>query len=215
MKPEILKECAEQIFAAGLGRVPNATVARSLIEYVQSVAKFNAGADLVGAKTEKSLAEIVLADALVAARHPELLHAPLYEIGAGGAALAIVLAVLIDSLTVELIEPRHKRAAFLRLAGGALKLSARVNVQQGTLGVDRVPPGVAGTSMARAVWAPNEWLAIAEQLTRPDGTILVTTTPVHLEAAPINPPKSLRELAREEYELPFSRARRVQIWYGR
>jgi 16S rRNA G527 N7-methylase RsmG len=214
MKPEIIQQVTQELLHAMLGPSGcDPLVQSALVSYVQSVAKFGAGADLVGAKTETSLCEIVLADAIEASKHRACLHSPLYEVGAGGAPLALVLAVMFDGLSAELVEPRQKRATFLRLTVGAQKLAARVQVKQMMLDVAALPAAVAGTSIARAVWAPNQWLSIAETLTRPGATVLVTTTPEHLEQVAMSAPATLREVARSEYELPFSHAKRVLFFY--
>jgi 16S rRNA (guanine527-N7)-methyltransferase len=181
----------------------------ALERYVAALARFGAHTDLVGARTAENLAEIALADALVLARHAELLRSPAWELGAGGASLSVPLALLVPTLSATMFEPRQKRATFLRLAVGTLGLGARLKVDQARVEPERAPAGVAGCALARAVFPPDVWIPMALHLVAPGGVFAVLTTDE------LGARAGVRALATERYALPFARAQRVCTWLAR
>lgn len=175
----------------------------ALARYVAALARFGAHTDLVGARTPETFAEIALADALVLARHPALVPSPVWEIGAGGASLLVPLALLYPEITGKMVEPRQKRATFLRLAVGHAGLAGRLTVDQSRVETATAPRSVAGTVLGRAVFAPEQWLPLADALARTGGTVVVLTT------GPYSPPAGWTVTAREAYTLPVTAAARV------
>src|SRR5260221_3348363 len=111
----LLSGCTRVIEALAPERVAESGTMATLLRYVTSLARFAAHTDLVGAKTAESLCEIALADALVLSRRAVHLRPTTWEIGAGGASLSVPLAVLVPGFAARLVEPRQKRATFLRL----------------------------------------------------------------------------------------------------
>lgn len=197
---------AQALGPAGMERAP---VFESLARYVVTLAKFGAHTDLVGARTPEALAEIALADALVLARRADLVRAPLWEIGAGGASLGVPIALMVPEVTGKLIEPRQKRATFLRLAIGQLGLAKRLVVEQGRVEPGSAPQGVAGCALGRAVFAPEVWIPMAARVVVPGGAFAVLTT------EDLVLPVGFAAVASERYELPFARAKRVATWVQR
>ena len=197
---EVLRDLAPDTMAA-----PR----EALLRYVGSLARFGAHTDLVGARTPGALVEIALADALVLARHAELVTGPAWEVGAGGASLLVPLALLDPALTGCLVEPRQKRATFLRLAIGQLGLGARLTVEQQRVDPENPPRAVAGLVLGRAVFGPESWVPLASTMVRPIGLLVVLGT----EA--LEPREGLSVAACERYALPLSGARRVATWLRR
>ena len=182
------------------------TVAEVFVRYVAALARFGAHTDLVGAKTPQLLAEIALADALVLARHAELCVSPGWEIGAGGASLSVPLGLMLPTFTGRLIEPRQKRATFLRLAIGSLGLASRLTIDQSRVDLARPPLAVAGSAFGRAVFAPDAWLPLAASVVRPECAYAVLTTDT------LQVPAGYDTLATDRYTLPFARVDRVITW---
>lgn len=178
----------------------------NLVRYVETLNRFGARTDLVGARSAEGLVEIALGDSLVLARHPELVQSPVWEIGAGGASLTIPLALMFSDLMGKLVEPRQKRATFLRMAIGSLGLTTRFTVEQKRVEPDEAPAGVAKLALARAVFPPEVWIPMAARLVGPGGVLVVLTTDV------IAVPQGYSLRAMERYELPFARAKRVATW---
>jgi 16S rRNA (guanine527-N7)-methyltransferase len=181
----------------------------SLGSYVAALARFGAHTDLVGARTPESLAEIALADALVIARRAASCRSPSWEIGAGGASLSVPLALLVGSLHGRLIEPRQKRATFLRMAIGSLDLAERLTVDQSRVEPASPPEGVAALALGRAVFAPDVWIPMALRVVAPGGAFVALST------SEVEARLSLAPLHVDAYELPFTRARRVATWFER
>lgn len=91
------------------------------------------------------------------------------DIGAGGGLPGLIVACVLPGWTVELVEPRERRVAFLELATGALNL--RTNVCRGRLQEngysgrpgEPTPQGAPDVVSARAVWDPPTWLGLARK----------------------------------------------------
>lgn len=183
--------------------------AGALVPYVALVAEWNARTNLTGAKTPVDLAEILCVDALEAAA-PALVPsgARLVDVGSGGGAPALPLALLRDDLTVVLVEPLRKRVAFLRTAVGSLGLAGRVRVVEGRVDVDdpRVPGGPFDVASSRATFAPGTWCQV--------GAALAPRVLVHLGAEPFEPPPGLPVRARRSYALPSTGAPRTLLALG-
>jgi 16S rRNA G527 N7-methylase RsmG len=183
-----------------------ATRADVLTNYVAALARFGAHTDLVGAKTPEGLTEIAIADALVLARHEALCASPGWEIGAGGASLSIPLALLVDPFEGTMVEPRQKRATFLRMAAGALGLAKRVTVDQTRVDPNAPPRAIAGCAFGRAVFAPDVWIPLAASVVRARCAFAVLTT----DATAV--PEGYEAAAADEYVLPFANVKRCITW---
>jgi 16S rRNA (guanine527-N7)-methyltransferase len=178
---------------AALGS-PDADVER-LGDFASLVATWNTKVNLTGAKDARALTEILFADACVLAQVvPE--NARVIDVGAGGGAPAIPLALLRPDVSVTLLEPRRLRVAFLRTAIASLGLSDRASVEQGKLVRPEPFAGRFDIAMSRATFAPAEWLE--------RGLALAPTVVVLSGAEPLpDHPGAARTIERE-YALPFS-----------
>ncbi len=94
------------------------------------------------------------------------------DVGSGGGLPGIVLAIARPEMEFTLIEPTHKKHAFLRTARRELKLD---NLQAHALRdeelVDQDGFEPFDYAVARAVWALDVWLDRAAVLVKPGGLV--------------------------------------------
>lgn len=184
------------------------SVLEHLTRYVELVVTWNKRLDLTAARGAQAQLEVLLADALVLA-DPELTPpgSRLIDVGSGAGAPGLALALARPDLQATLVEPLHKRVAFLRTVVGTLGCMQRVKLVHG-----KIEPTGAGPSerfdvaLSRATFAPEVWT--------PLGARLATRT-LTLVAAQATPPAPAgTELVREHaYALPWSHApRRVAVY---
>jgi 16S rRNA (guanine527-N7)-methyltransferase len=131
---------------------------RVLADLVQMVRLWNQRVNLTAASDPEHLVDLYLADAAVLAAI-EASRAPAgtrwVDVGSGGGAPGLPLSVLAPELDLTLVEPRAKRAAFLRTALGTLKVTAvRVECQRS----QQLPAAQWEVAASRATWPPDQWL---------------------------------------------------------
>ncbi|QQR91184.1 MAG: class I SAM-dependent methyltransferase [Myxococcales bacterium] len=153
----IIQEIAEALCP----ELPDKPTLVDLSKFVELAANWDRVHDLTAAKSPEALAEILCADAFVLARHPSLSQGfSVLDVGSGGGAPAIPLALLREDLKFTLYESRQKRVAFMRLAIGSLQIHERVKVIQGHLDPDA--PQVSGMpfdlAMSRATFSLEQWM---------------------------------------------------------
>src|SRR5882672_5589799 len=107
------------VVAEGLGaQMTEATIAR-LCTWFDLLAAWNAKIDLTAAKNPDELVDLMLADALMLARHePE--GEAVVDVGSGAGGPGLALYLVRPDLHVTLVEPAQKRVAFLRTASGQI-----------------------------------------------------------------------------------------------
>lgn len=177
----------------------------ALSAYVDSVARWNRRVDLTGAKRAEDQVEVLAADALVLATAPLLPRGSrLLDVGAGAGAPTLPLLLLRRDLRAVLLEPLHKRVAFLRSAIGAQRLEDRALVVEGRL-EDAALPAV-DVALSRATFAPALWLERAVSLAP---LVLVLSRE---EAPPA--PVGWRRVDDRRYALPFAGTPRRILAYA-
>lgn len=184
------------------GRAPTPEQAEALGVYLDLLLRWSGRMNLTGFRSAEAAAEGLLVDALfVEPLLPD--RALVLDVGAGAGGLAVALAVLRPDLALRLVEPRAKRAAFLRALRRALGLVAFEVVEARAQSLE--PASVDG-AYARAVLPPGEWLQLGRRLVRPGGVVLsLSARP--LAAAEV--PGGLVVAGERRYELPRSKAPRV------
>lgn len=186
----------------------------SLAAYVALVASWDRHHNLTGASDVKQLIEILLADAMVLTS-PELIPegARSIDVGAGAGAPSIPLSLLRDDVHALLVEPRKKRAAFMRYAIGSLNLQDRVSIKEQRLDMDHPKALTAGQSfdvaLSRATFSPEVWQGIGLVLA-PKCVVLGTEALQQL--SPLAPARLLRQ---RSYAWPFSNAPRTLQLLGK
>ena len=121
----------------------------ALSRYLDLLSAWAARVNLTGARTPDARVRVLVAPVLPAAARP----APgrLIDVGSGSGSPGLVLGILRPDLEVTLLEPRHKRWAFLReaaRAAGASNVTARRDRH------DTYPGPPADTVTLRAVAVP-------------------------------------------------------------
>ena len=211
--------------ADALGRSLAPPAMAQLGAFAELVARWNARIDLTAARSAEQLSEVMFADALVLADETLVPRgARVLDVGSGAGAPAIPLALLRPDVTLVLIEPLHKRVAFLRTAVGSLDgLAGRVEVREGKVdprassggahvgvegvGASRGVPGAPfDVAMARATFAPAVWLPLALSLA---SCALVLTAAEEPPAAPAG----TRRVQSVHYTLPRTEAPRAITAY--
>lgn len=194
--------------AASMGVALHDDAVEPLAQYVTTATRWSSKINLAGGRTPSERDEILLADALVLA---ELLTEParIVDVGAGVGAPALPLLLLREGLSAVLLEPRHKRAAFLRTVSAQLELEQRVRVVQTRVEPDA--PEVEGApfdlALSRATFAPEVWLTLGMRLAE---RVVV----LGREDVPTAPEGVVRETVRR-YELPSAGSPRTAGVYRR
>jgi 16S rRNA (guanine527-N7)-methyltransferase len=164
--------------------------------------------DLTAARSPDELVDLMLADAVVLARHiPD--RATVVDVGTGAGAPGLPLALLRPDLRVTLVEPKHKRAVLLRTVLGRFAVGANglLSVEVVQARAEQLPGRVFDVAVSRATLAPVDWLALGTSLA-PAGEVWV------LLARQANP--EIEGWTTEvdlEYRWPLTGARRRAVCY--
>jgi 16S rRNA (guanine527-N7)-methyltransferase len=165
----------------------------ALTRYASLLLAWNARINLTGATTFEVLAAEHLPDPFALASRLAG-RGRVVDVGSGGGLPALPLAVLRPALEIRLVEPRAKRAAFLRTAIRELDLPARVTVEmvRGEALAEEAP-GAFDVAISRATFPPALWIHLGARLVRVGGRVFALAT-------------SEVPLADAELELRFRRA---------
>jgi 16S rRNA (guanine527-N7)-methyltransferase len=140
-----------------------------LATWLELLCQWNERIDLTAARSAGELVDLMLADALVLARH--LPHgARVLDVGTGAGAPGLALALVRPDLAVTLCEPLAKRAAFLRTVLGSVK---RADVTLVSKRGEELEEGAWDHAMARATLPPEEWLAVGAKRVTLGGSVWV------------------------------------------
>ncbi|MEK6607215.1 MAG: 16S rRNA (guanine(527)-N(7))-methyltransferase RsmG [Myxococcota bacterium] len=163
--------------AAGLGVTLGERAAERLTRYIELILKWSRRVDLTGLTTPEAVANRLILDSLALVR--AIAHADsVIDVGSGAGIPGIPLAVARPDLRVTLVEPRERRAAFLRTAIDVLGIDARLLAVR-LEAVDERFDWV----VSKAFLPPEKWVVAARRLARPGGRIaLWTHRPTTLEA---------------------------------
>lgn len=169
------------------------------------VCSWNKRVNLTGAKSAKHLADLYLADSLVLAAHEKPGESWL-DVGSGGGAPGLALALAAPETAFTFVEPRQKRVSFLRMATGALGLE-NVTVVRGRF--EHLDDAEWDVAVARATFPPQEWLERAEAVQPRDIWVLLTDGDDSAQ------PTSARRVCelRQSYEWPLSGLSRTALRY--
>jgi len=197
----------EQLAAAAHVVDPTQAVAQ-LRGWLELVKTWNRKIDLTAAKTDVELADLGVIDAVQIAGRIARDGGGVVDVGSGFGAPGVAVAVLRPDLEVKLVEPLHKRAAFLRTVVGTLGLTARVEVIENR-GEHLADAGIRfDAAISRATLSPTAWLALGDQLA-PDGEVVV------LLARESEPEHPHREVAWRATYQNSAGAPRVAVGYRR
>lgn len=176
---------------------PAESLGPRLSAYLDETVDWNSRIDLTAARSAEELVDLMLADAAVIAG-ATVNSETLVDVGSGAGAPGLVLSMLLPGTAVTLVEPRHKRVAFLRSVIGKLGLT-NATVQRARS--DRVPDASCDVAVSRATLPPGAWLAEGERIARREVWVLLAG-----DDPPVSP--RLRMDLDVRYEWPLTGAKR-------
>jgi 16S rRNA (guanine527-N7)-methyltransferase len=196
--------------ARAMGHDLEAAALDRLVRYVELVVSWNKKLDLTAAHGVHAQLEVLLADALFMANPlvtPPDTH--LVDVGSGAGAPGLPLLLARSDLRATLVEPLHKRVAFLRTVVGTLACVDRTVVLN--VKIDPLAPTVTGmpfdVALSRATFAPDVWV--------PAGLKLAPRTLALLAAQPAPAAPHDAQRSTLDYALPWSGAPRQLAIYTR
>lgn len=144
--------------------------------YVSLLKQFNQSMNLIGPMDDGEIVEFLLADSLVAAcALPPSGH--MLDVGSGAGLPGIPLKIAYPDLPLTIVEPRQKRANFIKIATQRLKLT---DVTIHNARIEDVPAGRFDYVISKAFQPPQTWLATAAPWRADAGHILVMTRALEL-----------------------------------
>jgi 16S rRNA (guanine527-N7)-methyltransferase len=146
---------------------------RKLVRFAELVIEGNEATNLTGAKSiDRFLIEQVLDSlSVLTVLRPK---PPIVDVGSGAGLPGIPIAIAQPDKPVILLEPRAKRAEFLRGAIERLEMANVSVVQASAHGPDAQSlAGSARTALLRAVAQPERAVALGAGLVRPGGDIVL------------------------------------------
>jgi len=139
-------------------------------DYTAALLHFNKGMNLIGPMGAHAVVETLLVDSLVAALAiPPRGH--ILDVGTGAGLPGIPLKIMYPARPITLVEPRQKRATFLKVA------QRRLGLDDVTILHTRIEDvtGSFDTIISKAFQPPETWIATASQFLATDGCILCMT----------------------------------------
>jgi 16S rRNA (guanine527-N7)-methyltransferase len=180
---QFMEQAAREPLLTGLeelGLSPGPAAIDALLDYATELVHWSRRVNLTGASTAAGLVRGPLFDALTLA--PTLDDGgSLVDVGAGGGLPGIPVKILRPELELTLVEPRSRRATFLRHALHALGLRGEVVQCREQELKDHQFAG----AVAQAVWPAEEWLRRGPRLVASGGAVYcLTVDPVDRDALP-------------------------------
>lgn len=174
---------AADLDAIGVGQ-GDATFIDRALAFAELLTKWNAKIRLVGPSDLTTIVREQLVDAMGFALAVSALDdESFWDIGAGGGLPGLALALRFPERRFYMVEPIHKKTAFLQHAAQALNLpnafthTGRV-APDGSLepAYNKAPTPPPRAALSRATLAPDPWLATARNLVGPGGLVLIAVT---------------------------------------
>lgn len=145
-----------------LGTALTTACRQDLDVYLTELRTWAARLDLVAPRDAGEFLDLALFDAAIVAKEEARVGsaaAPMVDVGSGGGApgipLAILLAQLCGQARLTLVEPRAKRVTFLRTVTAKLR-SVQIEVVKGRS--EDLPRSLAKLAISRATLGPDDWL---------------------------------------------------------
>jgi 16S rRNA (guanine527-N7)-methyltransferase len=176
---------------------------QQLVTWLDLVVAWSERVDLTAARDAETLADLLLADAALLASTQ--LAGSVIDVGSGVGAPAIPLAILSPATTLTLVEPRERRAAFLRTSCGSLE---RPDIRLLRKRSMEVEAGIAELAISRATLPPPLWLREGARLAQHSVWVLLG------QDEPPTLPSWHADLDLS-YEWPLTGGRRRAVRYAR
>ena len=159
--PRIDRVLAEAPASCGLSLEISDAMRQQLVRWLDLVVAWSERVDLTAARDPDTLADLLLADAAVlASTH---LTGSVIDVGSGVGAPAIPLAILLPARRLTLVEPRERRAAFLRTSIGTLERPDIDLLRKRSM---EVQAEIAELAISRATLPPPLWLREGARLAK-------------------------------------------------
>jgi 16S rRNA (guanine527-N7)-methyltransferase len=156
--------------ALGASVLASSEAVTVLAELLDQVVTWNRRINLTSARSAEELVDLYVADAAVMAVHSLPGVATWVDVGSGGGAPGLSLALLCPGLSMTLVEPRAKRVAFLRTVAFSL-VGDRARVVRGRS--EQLPSGGWEMAVSRATLGPSDWIIEGTRLGRRGVWVLV------------------------------------------
>ena len=143
----------------------NEEIAGRFERYLELLLHFNESMNLIGPLDESEIIDELFIDSLAAAAiYPP--EGTLLDVGTGAGLPGYPLAFLYPDLAVTLVEPRRRRATFLKIVRTRLELDG-ITLYNNRL--EDVPSATYDYVIAKAFRPPIEWLETASEWTSESG----------------------------------------------
>jgi 16S rRNA (guanine527-N7)-methyltransferase len=145
--------------------------AERFARYADLLEQFNAKMNLIGPMDREAIVRTLLRDSAVAAACAPP-RGRMLDVGSGAGLPGLPLAILYPEVDATLVEPRGKRATFIKIAAKRLGLE-RVRALNARL--EEVAPGRYDYVVSKAFRPPVEWLTAAAPWRSEDGVVVCMT----------------------------------------
>ncbi|MDF3066287.1 MAG: hypothetical protein K0R38_1888 [Polyangiaceae bacterium] len=201
--PRIERVLHEVPASCGLSLTLEAAARDQLVSWLDLVVVWSERVDLTAARDADTLVDLLLADAALLASTP--LSGAVIDVGSGVGAPAIPLAILRPNLSMTLVEPRERRAAFLRTSCGTLSRPDIRLLRARSMEVENESCDVA---ISRATLPPPLWLPEGARLAKSSVWVLLG------QDEPPTLPSWIADLDLS-YDWPLTGGRRRAVRYTR
>ncbi len=176
MGPEELLESG----LAQLGIAPGRQTIGKFMLYLSELKKWNRAYNLTAIREDRQIIIKHFLDSALYLKAVEGRGANIADVGSGAGFPGVVLKLLHPDLSVTLIEPSWKRAAFLRHIAGRLGLAPRLTVFEGK--AEELEPGKSkdkafDIAVTRALWRAPDFIKKVSGIVRAGGFFIMSKGP--------------------------------------
>jgi 16S rRNA (guanine527-N7)-methyltransferase len=188
-----------------LGGAPS-EVGITVARWLDALVLWNEKIDLTAARTDAELCDLMLADAVILAKQMRA-GARVIDVGTGAGAPGLAIALLRPDVSVTLVEPLGKRAAFLRTAIGLARREDIVLLREKGERVAKRSPRGWDIAISRATLGAAEWVPLGLELATTTWALLAREEPPEVPGARID--------IDLDYSWPLTSATRRAVRYVR
>jgi 16S rRNA (guanine527-N7)-methyltransferase len=168
--------------AAQYGVILSPAQVESLGSYAERLLKWSKAVNLTGHSTLEAIIDDLILPSLIVSPHI-VDDASAIDVGSGAGIPGVPIAIIRPDINITLLEPRQKRAAFIRSVANLFAAKAVVREERVE---DITGSKLFDIAMSRAVFPLAKWIAIGRRLVKQTGVIAAWTS----EEA--SPPADLR-----------------------